>query len=172
VRLISLVAVVTLFASFANGQTKWQSLTSRECGFTVSFPGKPHSEFKSLKVDNGVMEYRSYEYDANKNYVLGVTCNPITGEGSQNPDALIDSARDAAIEKLHATKGREMRLKVQGHIARLVELSGDGFWGYGELVVANGNYYQVLAVVQSKAYRGRAKQFLKSFRLLEEPPQK
>jgi hypothetical protein len=166
---ISLFAFLTCVSSFVSAQSKWQSLISTECGFTVAFPGKPHSEFRSLKVDSDVIDYRSYEYDSNKNYVLGVTCNAITAEGSQNPDALIDSARDAAIETLHATKGREMRLKVQGHMARLVELSGDGFTGYGELVVANGKYYQVLAIVQSRSYSIPAKKFVKSFKFLESP---
>jgi hypothetical protein len=160
------VLVLALTAS-ASAQSKWQSLTSKECGFTAEFPGKPKSEFRSLHVEGGDIEYRSYEYDRNRHYVLGITCNRITDEGSKNPEALLDSVRDAAIEKLHATKGREMRLLVQGHPARLVELSADGFSGYGEMVVANGMYYQVLAMPESKKYAAIAKRFLSSFKLLK-----
>jgi hypothetical protein len=130
----------------------------------VKFPAVPKEEFRSLKVDNGVIEYRSATFES-KTYILGVTCNAITDEANSNPDALLDTARQAAIDKLHATQGREMRLLVQGHPGRLVELSGDGFSGYGELVVANGKYYQVLAVVESSVYKSRAKLFLKSFTL-------
>jgi hypothetical protein len=61
-----------------------------------------------------------------------------------------------------------MRILLQGNSGRLIELSGEGFSGFGEFVVAKGKFYQVLAVVDSNAYRRRAKAFLKSFRLNQE----
>jgi len=151
------------FASHVSAQSKWQPFTSKECGFVVNFPGKPETEIGTVRAENKTIDYRSYSYDAGK-YTVGVTCNAVAGDNS--PDTLLDAARDSALQKLRAKKNKEMRVLVDNHPARLIEITGDSFVGYGELVIANGKYYQVLAIVNSQSDSGIAKRFLKSFRLL------
>jgi hypothetical protein len=157
--------LLLLIARPVLAQSSWKTYGSKECGYTAKFPGKPKEEFRSLKVDNGVLEYRGLTFEA-KGYVFGITCSEINVKGSSDPEALLDAVRESAIEKLHATKGREMRILLQGNPGRLVELSAEGFDGFGEFVVVKGKFYQVLAIVESAAYKDRAKAFLKSFKLM------
>src|SRR5207302_177784 len=126
-------AALPLISHPSLAQSTWKTYGSKECGYTAKFPGKPKEEFRSLKVDNGVVEYRGLTFEG-KGYVLGITCNEINVKGSADPEDLLDAVRQSAIEKLHATKGREMKILLQGNPARLVELSGDGFSGFGEFV--------------------------------------
>jgi hypothetical protein len=88
--------MLLLLVSPVLAQSNWKTYASKECGYTAKFPGKPKEEFRSLKIDKGVLEYRGLTFEA-KGYVFGITCNEINVRGSADPEDLLDAVRQSAI---------------------------------------------------------------------------
>ena len=153
------------------GGGDWQTFDASEGGFRVSMPGKPTKGRDVLTTAAGPLEGVNYVYttpDQRGAYGIDYVDYPAEVVRRNDPERILEAARDGLVGKLRGRVRDERRVGLEGQAGRAVELAlGDGRFVRAQLYLVGQRQYQLVVVTpDERTAANDAERFLASFRLL------
>lgn len=153
------------------GGGTWQSFDASEGGFRVTMPGKPVKGRDVLTTAAGPLEGVNYVYttpDQRVAYGIDYVDYPPDVVRRNDPERILEAARDGLVGKLRGRVRDERRVSLEGQPGRAVELAlADGRFVRARLYLVGPRQYQVVVVTPDERTAAKdAQRFLDSFRLL------
>jgi hypothetical protein len=155
---------------------EWKTFTSRECGFSASFPGEPK---KSVKKQPGGDE-TAFDAQAAGGFIrYGVTCGEQPAALSPEQAKAYFDAVAAGFDRKSVKPQRDIELNGYPGRELVVEMNERGLKTVVTnrlYVVKNRRYHLMVVAVKSQEKEAEAQKFFDSFKLLEDagpkPPNK
>lgn len=169
--LVLLGTALLLGACGGGGGGSWQTFDASEGGFRVTMPGKPTKGHDVLTTAAGPLDSVNYVYttpDQRVAYGIDYVDYPPDVVRRNDPDRILEAARDGLVGKLRGRVRDERRIDLEGQPGRAVELAlGDGRFVRARLYLVGQRQYQLVVVTPDERTGATdAQRFLDSFRLL------
>ena len=153
------------------GGGDWQTFDASEGGFRVAMPGKPTKGRDVLTTAAGPLEGVNYVYttpDQRGAYGIDYVDYPAEVVRRNDPERILEAARDGLVGKLRGRVRDERRVSLEGQPGRAVELAlADGRVVRAQLYLVGQRQYQLVVVTPDERTAAKeAQRFLESFRLL------
>jgi hypothetical protein len=153
------------------GGGTWQTFDASEGGFRVSMPGKPTKGRDVLTTAAGPLEGVNYVYttpDQRVAYGIDYVDYPAEVVRRNDPERILEAARDGLVGKLRGRVRDERRVSLEGRPGRAVDLAlADGRFVRARLSLVGQRQYQLVVVTpDERTAANDAERFLESFRLL------
>jgi hypothetical protein len=167
----ALPALLGLLAALAcGGPEGWTTVTSDDASFRVEMPGAAEHARKALGTPAGQAPIEMWvQQDGRRAFVAGYTEYPDAVRQHFDPERLLDSARDGAVERVRGKLLKDEPRELGGVPGRRIEIDAEGgsVRVRGDLFVQGRRLYQVLATTAPKdAESPDVQRFLDSFVLL------
>jgi hypothetical protein len=165
------IAVVLALALVACGRSEsWTTVTAGDGTFRVEMPGGAEHARKALGTPVGQAPIEMWvQQDGQRAFVAGFTEYPDAVREHFDPERLLDSARDGAVERVRGKLLRDDPHELAGVKGRRIEIAAEGgsVRVRGDFYVQGRRLYQVLATTAPKdAESPDIERFLGSFVLL------
>lgn len=165
------LALLALLGALACGEPEgWTTVTADDASFRVEMPGRAEHARKALGTPAGQAPIEMWvQQDGRRAFVAGFTEYPDAVRQHFDPERLLDSARDGAVERVRGRLVAEAPRELAGVPGRRIEIDAEGgsVRVRGDLFVQGRRLYQVLATVPPKdAASPDIDRFLDSFVLL------
>ena len=153
-----------------SGGGDWQTFEASDGGFVVSMPGKPVKNQESLATAVGPLESYSYIYAPSRgktSFGVDYADYPREVVARNDPERVIDSARDALVTKVRGRLLRQGGIAVDGNPGRELDVAlTDGQFVRARIFLVGQRQFQVVAVTpDERTGAADATRFLDSFRL-------
>jgi hypothetical protein len=171
-RSLSFALGVTLLwlASTLPAQTPpWKPFESSTDGFRADFPSDPEITKNSLPAAGDTFELRSYLVVAGSTALYIGVCDYGHKGASANPDALLASAKQGAVEHVHARILSERKIALDAARGVAYEAESDTLHFSVRMYTAGGELYQVMVSSPLNERFADAARFLDSFQFLTRP---
>ena len=153
------------------GGGNWQTFDASEGGFRATMPGKPTKGRDVLTTAAGPLDSVNYVYttpDQRVAYGIDYVDYPADVVRRNDPERILEAARDGLVGKLRGRVRDERRVSLEGQPGRAVELAlTDGRFVRARLSLVGQRQYQLVVVTPDERTAAKeAQRFLESFRLL------
>jgi hypothetical protein len=159
-------------------RSEWKDFTSKEDGFTVSFPTTPEIESKDNQYDFGKVTVRMYTSNPREGVFWRVATHhyPEPFASETKPKQLIEMMRDGMAENTKSKVEGVQEISLEGHPGQEFVLQGSNpittkpLTMKVRLFAVRGRVYQlaVVAPLNDDSLGEEASLFFKSFRLLKQ----
>jgi hypothetical protein len=161
-------ALTGLLLALACGEPEgWTTVTAEDASFRVEMPGKAEHARNGLSTPVGRAPIEMWmQQDGKRAFVAGYTEYPDSVRQHFDPDTLLDSARDGAVERVRGKLLRDEPRELGGVRGRRIEIAAEGgsVRVRGDFFVQGRRLYQVLATTTPKdADSPDVERFLGSF---------
>ena len=167
----ALPALLALSLALAcGGPESWTTVTSDDASFRVEMPGRAEHARKALGTPAGQAPIEMWvQQRSDRSFLAGYTEYPESIRQHFDEDALLDSARDGAVERVRGKLLKDAPRELAGVKGRRIEIAAEGgsVRVRGDFFVQGRRLYQVLATTTPKdADSPDVQRFLDSFVLL------
>jgi len=156
-----------LLLALACSRAEWTTLRSPEGGFAVEMPAVPELARHIVETVVGPLDFTVHSARlGSASYQIIWVEYP---EGViEDPEAVLDAARDGAVARSGSRLVREERIEIEGHPGREIELDVQGrIVGLDRLFLVGNRLYQILLAGDAGDLNSEeATRFLASFRLI------
>jgi hypothetical protein len=147
----------------------WQSFGNSADGFKALFPSEPEVTKNSVPVDGNTFELHSYVSQSGETALyIGVVDYGPRGAAAE-PDALLNSAKNGAIEHMNAHILSEKKITLVENHGVSFEAESDKLHFSARMYMAGGVLYQVMVAAPLSEKFADTNRFLDSFQLTDRP---
>jgi hypothetical protein len=147
-----------------------ETFTSEEGKFSVVFPGDPELSTQDVAVQDttSTMNIAMYATDQVA-YMVAFNDYPEDMVAGNDPDTMLDGARDGAVSNVSGTLDSEERITINDFPGRYLVVSVEGGRVYLRIYIVNNRLYQAMVVNPDSGgiSMGEITDFLDSFTLTE-----
>jgi hypothetical protein len=166
----ALACAALALALGCGGPEGWTTVTPDDASFRVEMPGRAEHARRALGTPAGQAPIEMWvQQDGQRSFMAGYTEYPDSIRQRFEPDALLDSARDGAVERVRGKLLRDEVRELAGVTGRRLEIDAEGgsVRVIGDFFVQGRRLYQVFATVSpAEAASPDVERFLASFVLL------
>lgn len=165
---IALGFVSLAVPAFAQALT-WQPYSNTTDGFKALFPSDPEVSKNNVPVGGQNFELRSYEAQSGNTALYVGVCDYGAKGASANPDDILKSAKDGAVQHMsaHILTEKTMALGASHGVEFVAE--SDKFHFTSRMYMAGGVLYQTMVISPIGETFADSARFLDSFALLPRP---
>ena len=141
---------------------------ARECGCAALFPATPEERRQTTDTQVGSIEFVFYILDQGTSaFMMGFNDYPAQAASQADPEAVLDGARDGAVQNVNGTLVHEEHIRLGPYPGRELRVSiPGGKILYSRVVFAAPRLYQVLAMADDGGpEEAGANSFIQSFHL-------
>ncbi len=159
--LVSVVAV--------QAQLKFDTFTSKACGFSVLMPGTPKEQTMKIKSDRGVLDHTQFMVAEKTTFWMVSVIDYPADTPAELADKLLDGAVKGAVNNLKGKALREGSLPLENKYPGrqiLLETEKVGFYRSHIFLVNNRLYQIVVRGPKEDVTSADATKYLESFKLV------
>ncbi len=138
----ALLAPIVLTIACQNGQSTLETFSSEVGEFTVAAPAPFEEVQQSVETPVGPVDIYTFTAETDDSaYVVAFSDYPAAMVDQSNPELLLNSSRDGAINNLGGTLIREDMIEIAGHPGRSLMIAAQG--QADEPAIINSHIYLV-----------------------------
>lgn len=166
-KLLGLLALALLLGG-CQGST-WDEFTSSEGAFSILLPGVPTEQTKTVNTAVGPIDAHFFLLERKDvAYMVGYSDYPDTVVQKNNPDAILEAARNGAVANVQGKLLSELMVSLNGYPGRELKIEPAGGKGTikAKIFMVGNRLYQVMVVTpREKAFSKNVRKCLDSFKL-------
>ena len=167
--LLGFVAVLTL-AGAARSQDDFQRFTSKAGGFTLLMPTEPKTQTQNLETAVGTITVTMYIAEKNgAAYFASFNDYPAELVQKSDPQAILDGARDGAVNNVKGKLLNEKKIAIGSHPGRDItfEAVNGQYLARSRMYLVNQRLYQIMVLApREQGLPAKIDQYLDSFQLI------
>jgi hypothetical protein len=162
----------SLFSRPTPTPAEWRTFTSKNGHFAILMPGTPKSDVDSVETLIGTVDLHSFTVETSDfAYFVAYGDFPPAFVQNADTDAMLDGARDGALEDVRGTLVSERRISVQGFPGRELwieaTVSGQKGLAQARMILVGNRFYQVLVAGPKERFaESQAERFLNTFQVV------
>src|SRR5205823_287785 len=144
---LALVLLAGSAAFAATEEIAWKPFTSKEGGFSVSFPGTPQASTQKVDTALGAIEIHLLVVGRGEDEAYVVSYNDYPADATKDPDTVLTGAQKGALTNMKAELKSEKKITLSGHPGREYTGSGEnGTQVNGRVYLVENRLYQMIAL--------------------------
>ena len=154
-------------AAPAPAQADRKLYKSSSDGFSASFPSEPNVQKQNISTDLGQFELRTYVAEDSSAALIVAVCDYGAAATGKNPELLIESAKNGAVNNLKAHIVSERSVTLDSHLGVAFEAENDTDHIAARIFMVGTFLYQAIVIGPIKDHYADTAQFLDSFHMLD-----
>jgi len=142
--LISAIAWLSLASGLAAQAPQWKEFSNETDGFRALFPSPPEFTRSSVPIAGDIFELHSYDAQVGTAALYIGVCDYGAKGVAADPEELLASARQGAVEHMHAHLVSEKHIALDASTGTAFEAESDRLHFSVRMVLSGGALYQIM----------------------------